>query len=243
MLSRILSKKGLAMSRDLSYVLTDEQAAEIWSSLIGNFVAPMYWDGDSSLRVFILASMEITGEDGIQQNYDDKAGGLSRFLRRLDYCFHIGIRYLEKSKYGEIISMWSAIAEDPLFDPDHTEWIDKPYYRCQVGSGICQLLISEMNSERTDLNGWVVRVIGYISRVVKLQLVDPEKPGYFYGNRDAAGAQNYNLAMTLDAAVRWFGIWSPKTVSWLSDISETTILDLQAAVNHRAYEMTKYLGA
>ena len=112
---------------------------------------------------------------------------------------------MQRGAYTELIGMTTSLISDPLFDPDHAEWVDKPYYRCQIGGVACQTFVSYINTtDSSDLERWLVRILSSLKTMTQLREIDPHRPGYFFGNHEASSAQNYNLAITLDAAVRWF---------------------------------------
>jgi hypothetical protein len=119
---------------------------------------------------------------------------------------------------------------------------DKPYYRCQIGSGVCQLFVAHANrADKEDIGKWLETVLMYISLMVELDAIDPQVPGYFHGNSDAASAQNYNLAMAMRAAANWMRGWSPDLIAALSDVSERDADNLRTALGRRADELSVYL--
>jgi hypothetical protein len=221
-----------------TYALKDEQAGEIWLPLIGNFVGAEHWQGSDSLRTFILASIK----DYKGAVVSEDAAELIGFLNHLDVAFNSGLGLLGRRAFMELIQLWSPIAKNPLFDAKHPEWVDKPYYRCQIGSGISQLFTANANCMDTkSVEQWLEQVLMYLSRMIELAPIDPALPGYFFGNTEAASAQNYNLAAALQFAESWMDRWDPETIGEMSAISTEDARNIQVALQRRSKELSVYL--
>jgi hypothetical protein len=77
--------------------------------------------------------------------------------------------------------------------------------------------------------------------MVELEPVDPALPGYFFGNTEAASAQNYNLAISLQFAESWMKRWDPETIAMTSAISIKDARNVQVALQVRARELSVYV--
>jgi hypothetical protein len=225
---------------DAIYFLSDEQSQGIWAEIWSAFGPPEFWSGSEGVRTFILAS--------IRRDASAASAGadteLSDFLRRLDAAFSESAGLLAKRAFSDVIALWSPIASSEFFDTNNVEWNDKPYYRNQIGSGICQLFIAHANLIETDnLAAWIELVVGYLSRMIELTPIDPQNKGYFFGNETAASVQNYNLAMALKLGADWMKGWSPDVIAMTSKVSETEARRIQDALAQRVQATTKYLQA
>jgi hypothetical protein len=221
------------------YSLRDDQAAELWRDVIANFVGAEHWSGSASLRAFILAPIANRTSAVVHR----ESAELQSFLSQLDSAFRRGQDLLDRKSYKELIELWSPIGSSALFDSKHPVWKDKPYYRCQIGGGICQLFVAHANCmDVNDLDKWLERVLMYVARMIELDPIDPSQPGYFHGNTEAASAQNHNLAMVLDAAANWMMRgWSADTIATLSSISKSDAHNIEHALRERAREFSIYL--
>ena len=219
---------------DQVYFLSDQQAQEIWEG-IGIFGPADGWSGNSRLRTYILASIHRDTSPGVDTE-------LRGFLQKLDAAFRQSPDLRERHAFAEIIALWSPLESNALFDPKHTEWADKPYYRCQIGSGFCQLFIAYANSSKdVETSTRIEQILKNLSRMIELVPIDPQVEGYFFGNETAAAAQNYNLAAALEGGAEWMKAWPPELISVLSKVPKSEAERIEAAIQKRARDTAKYL--
>ena len=163
---------------------------------------------------------------------------LAEFLHFCRDRLDISVDLLENHDWRGIIDLWQPVHTSDFLDPQHPEWADKSWYRCQARMILMHLFTAHVHShfgfgdERVDSKnavGWAFR---YLERLLADPPFIPDRFDSSLG-QDAADASDHNLNLAFDTARQWFEMYGVDAIEALTDAGPGVVAAARRRLNDR----------
>lgn len=164
--------------------------------------------------------------------------GLEDFLRLARTRLDESVELFDVHDWPGILALWQPLRASGLLDPQHPEWSDKSWYRCQVRSILMHQLMAlvhshfKMDEEENDLGTAMRWAFLYILRLVSDVPFMPEGFDSSLGE-DAADASDHNLRTAFHTALQWFEMYGIEMIATITDAETEVVAALRDLLNER----------
>jgi hypothetical protein len=130
------------------------------------------------------------------------------FKQLLKGRWETGMDFMQTKNWLAILELWQPLSENRFFRVDDPQWSDKPYYRCQIHAGKCQLFFAHVHlGQEGEFKKHVPLAFALLNEVL---LGNPYSlKGASHDRLPTVGArtQNLNYRDTLNFALEWYDGW------------------------------------
>jgi hypothetical protein len=144
---------------------------------------------------------------------------------------------LRAKRYQSIIELWEPLEELRYFKIDYDEWIDKPYFRCQIHIAKSHLFFAHVQlGVHSDREKHMPCAFKLLSEVLKANPYSMKGGATDRLPIEHAKVQNLNYRDTLNFANDWFKGWGGGVLA-IYGISRSESERLEKRVHERLYEI------
>jgi TIR domain len=130
------------------------------------------------------------------------------FKKLLKGRLDTGFDLLAAEKFEDVLKLWQPLVKNPFFRVEHTEWQDKPYFRCHIHSAKCQLFYAYVYlNQRSDHEERVRKAFRLLQEILLGNPYSLQGGSHDRLSVDLARTQNLNYKDALNFALEWYKSW------------------------------------
>lgn len=122
--------------------------------------------------------------------------------------FKTSVDLFSSPDWRGILELWQPLLSNPFFRVDHTEWQNKPYFRCQIHAAKCHLFYAHVQLGQTaEYKKHVPKAFSLLQEVLLGNPYSLKGGSHDRLSTDDARTQNLNYRDTLNFALEWYNSW------------------------------------